>query len=36
MITTEIPIKDKKNPPALQYPERCMHYGKPKLKTLDL
>ena len=36
MITVEIPIRDKKNPPALKFPERCVHCGKPKYAVLPL
>lgn len=36
MITVEIPIKDKKKPPALKFPERCAHCGKPKRVVLPL
>lgn len=36
MITVEIPIKDKKKPPALKFPERCAHCGKPKHVVLPL
>jgi hypothetical protein len=30
MITVDISIKDKKNPPALKFPNRCANCGKPK------
>ena len=30
MITVEIPIADKKKPPLLKFPDRCVHCGKPK------
>ncbi|MBK9927249.1 MAG: hypothetical protein IPP66_18425 [Anaerolineales bacterium] len=36
MLTVEIPIKDKKKPPALKFPDRCVNCGKPKYKTLSL
>lgn len=36
MITVEIPIRDKKKPPALKFPERCAHCGKPKHVVLPL
>jgi hypothetical protein len=36
MITVEIPIKDKKKPPVLIFPDRCVNCGKPKYKTLPL
>ena len=30
MFTVEIPIPDKKQPPVLKFPDRCVHCGKPK------
>lgn len=36
MITVEVPIRDKKNPPALKFPERCVHCGKPKQAVMPL
>lgn len=36
MITIDIPIQDKKNPPALKFPERCVHCGKPKQAVMPL
>lgn len=30
MLTVEIPIADKKKPPVLKFPERCVNCGKPK------
>ncbi len=30
MLTVEIPITDKKKPPVLKFPERCVNCGKPK------
>ena len=36
MITVEIPIADKKKPPVLKFPDRCVHCGKPKFKVLPL
>jgi hypothetical protein len=36
MITVEIPIRDKKNPPALKFPERCVNCGQPKHVVLPL
>lgn len=36
MITVEIPIKDPKRPPKLNFPDRCVNYGKPKAKTLPV
>ena len=34
MITVEIPIQDKKNPPALKFPERCVHCRKRRRKEI--
>src|SRR6185503_9563818 len=36
MITVEIPIRDKKNPPLLKFPEVCVHCGKPKQAVMPL
>jgi hypothetical protein len=36
MITVEIPIKDRKNPPALKFPECCVNCGAPKEVVLPL
>jgi hypothetical protein len=36
MITVEIPIQDKKNPPVLKFPEGCVHCGKPKQAVMPL
>lgn len=30
MITVEVPIKDSKNPPKINFPDRCVNCGKPK------
>ena len=30
MHTVEVPIKDAKNPPKLNFPDRCVNCGKPK------
>lgn len=30
MITVEVPIKDAKNPPKINFPDRCVNCGKPK------
>jgi len=30
MLTVDIPITDKKKPPVLKFPERCVNCGKPK------
>ena len=30
MITVEIPITDRKKPPVLKFPDRCVHCRKPK------
>ena len=36
MITVEIPIRDKKNPPGLKFPDRCVNCGQPKNVVLPL
>ncbi len=36
MITVDIPIKDPKKPPALNFPERCVNCGKPKARTFPV
>ena len=36
MITVEIPIKDKKKPPVLKFPDRCVNCGKPKVRVLSV
>ena len=36
MITVEVPITDAKNPPALKFPDRCVHCGKPKHVIMPL
>jgi hypothetical protein len=36
MITVEIPIRDKKNPPRLKFPDRCVNCGQPKHVVLPL
>jgi hypothetical protein len=36
MITVDIPIKDAKKPPALIFPDRCVHCGKPKSKVIPV
>jgi hypothetical protein len=36
MITVEIPIKDKKKPPVLKFPDRCVNCGKPKMRALPV
>ena len=36
MIAVEIPIRDKKNPPGLKFPERCLNCGQPKNIVLPL
>jgi hypothetical protein len=36
MITVEMPIRDKKNPPGLKFPERCVNCGQPKHVVLPL
>jgi hypothetical protein len=36
MISIEIPIKDKKNPPQLKFPDRCVNCGKPKETVMGI
>ena len=36
MITVDVPIKDARKPPKLRFPDRCVHCGKPKVKTLPV
>lgn len=36
MITIEIPIADKKNPPVLKFGERCVNCGKPRQTVMPL
>lgn len=36
MRTVEIPIRDPKNPPAVKFPDRCVHCGKPKHVDLPM
>ena len=36
MITVDIPIKDAKKPPALTFPDRCVHCGNPKSRTIPV
>jgi hypothetical protein len=36
MVTIEIPIKDKKKPPVLKFPDRCVNCGKPKMRVLPV
>ena len=36
MRTVEIPIKDKKNPPILKFPDRCVRCGMPKQIVLPM
>ena len=33
MLTVDIPIKDPKKPPKLNFPDRCVNCGKPKART---
>ena len=33
MLTVDIPIKDPKKPPRLNFPDRCVNCGKPKART---
>ncbi len=36
MLTIEIPITDKKKPPVLKFPERCVNCGKPKQVVMPM
>ena len=36
MLTVEIPIPDKKKPPVLKFPERCVNCGKPKQVVMPM
>ena len=36
MHTVEIPIKDAKNPPKINFPDRCVNCGKPKHTVMPL
>ena len=36
MITVEVPIKDAKNPPKINFPDRCVNCGKPKYTVMPL
>lgn len=36
MITVDIPIKDRKKPPQLNFPDRCVHCGKAKARTFPV
>ena len=36
MITVEIPIQDRKAPPVLKFPDRCVNCGKPRGIVLPL
>lgn len=36
MLTVEIPIADKKKPPVLKFPERCVNCGKPKQVVMPM
>jgi hypothetical protein len=36
MFTVEIPIPDKKKPPVLNFPERCVNCGKPKQVVMPM
>lgn len=33
MITVDVPIKDLKRPPKLNFPDRCVNCGQPKART---
>jgi hypothetical protein len=36
VITVDVPIKDPKKPPKLNFPDRCVNCGRPKTKTLPV
>ena len=36
MVTLDIPVNNKKNPPVLKFPERCVNCGKPGVRTWAL
>ena len=36
MITVDIPIKDPKKPPKLNFPDRCVNCSKPKARTWQI
>ncbi len=36
MHTVEVPIKDAKNPPKINFPDRCVNCGKPKHTVMPL
>ena len=36
MLIVELPIKDPRKPPKLNFPERCVNCGKPKTRTWPL
>ena len=36
MFTVEVPIADKKKPPVLKFPERCVNCGKPKQVVMPM
>ena len=36
MISVDVPIKDPKKPPKLNFPDRCVHCGKSKARTLPI
>ena len=36
MLIVELPIKDPRKPPKLNFPERCVNCGKPKMRTWPL
>ena len=36
MLTVEIPIADRKKPPLLKFPERCVNCGRPKHTVMPL
>lgn len=36
MVTLDIPVNNKKNPPVLKFPEHCVNCGKPSVRTWPL
>jgi hypothetical protein len=36
MITVDIPVKDPKNPPTLNFPDRCVRCGEPKARAFPV
>lgn len=36
MISVDVPIHDPKKPPRVTFPDRCVHCGKPRSKTVPI